>query len=307
MERAGSAGGGVGVAPRPPRRRLSSSKARIGISPSDDDGADGKAGEETPLQLQLDEGQHHGARGARREPELHTKNFIGAEQQNPAPPNKRPGKRSRSGSLSAVFSAERSSSSAITGKEPPLENDFQSPTQASAYLELRLRPMIAFYQDRIPWYVRRRLTWMLVVLGCTSASTILAYLGKTSLITIVTGVAVAVAAWAEFLGLDAKLDRYNECVTALRNQETWWRRLGEVEQVSPQSVEQLVVGTENIVMAEVKTWHAAGETKEGGGAGGRAGGGAGSAGCGTTNGPSAAQSSGAVPGGKSGLGAVGEK
>ena len=53
-------------------------------------------------------------------------------------------------------------------------DDFQSPTQPTKYIALRIEPAITFYQKRIPKYARRAAMLKLLVVLCGVAASVLA-------------------------------------------------------------------------------------------------------------------------------------
>ena len=86
-------------------------------------------------------------------------------------------------------------------------NDHYSPIKADEYIELRLRPMIKFYQDRVPWNTFWRLIFKLLLLAVTVASSVFARFEYSHLVTIVTAFASMVIAYSEFADADRKVER----------------------------------------------------------------------------------------------------
>ena len=79
-------------------------------------------------------------------------------------------------------------------------DDFHSPVQPDRYISLRLRPMMSFYQARIPRYTRSG-TLMLTALGVFSvAASSLAYLGFADFVVIITAAGAAITSYLEFTG-----------------------------------------------------------------------------------------------------------
>ena len=57
-----------------------------------------------------------------------------------------------------------------------LHDDHHSPIKTDTYIELRLEAMMRFYQERLPVYTQRRFMLRLLLLFCTTAAAVLAYL-----------------------------------------------------------------------------------------------------------------------------------
>jgi len=86
-------------------------------------------------------------------------------------------------------------------------NDYYSPVKAAEYIELRLRPAIDFYQKRVPTKTRLRMTFKLVLLTATVASSFLARHQLNQLVTIITAFASMIIAYSEFADADRKVER----------------------------------------------------------------------------------------------------
>jgi hypothetical protein len=86
-------------------------------------------------------------------------------------------------------------------------NDYYSPVKAAEYIELRLRPAIDFYQKRVPTKTRLRMTFKLVLLTATVASSFLARHQSSQLVTIITAFASMIIAYSEFADADRKVER----------------------------------------------------------------------------------------------------
>ena len=86
-------------------------------------------------------------------------------------------------------------------------NDYYSPVKAAEYIELRLRPAIDFYQKRVPTKTHLRLSFKLVLLTATVASSFLARHQLSQLVTIVTAFASMIIAYSEFADADRKVER----------------------------------------------------------------------------------------------------
>jgi len=129
------------------------------------------------------------ARSARQEEELQDR-----EARSPSPT------RPHRASILRFFAAQISGSGAAV-------NDYYSPVKATEYIELRLRPAIDFYQKRVPTKTRLRMTFKLVLLTATVASSFLARHQLSQLVTIITAFASMIIAYSEFADADRKVER----------------------------------------------------------------------------------------------------
>ena len=138
--------------------------------------------------------------------------------------------------------------------EETVKDDFQSPTQPTKYIALRIEPAMAFYQKRIPRYARRAALLKLLVAVFGIAASVLARYEETLYVVLVTAFGAAITSWSEFSDTQRKTERYTRCVHALRDLLDWWRCLGEVEKASKPNINRLVQATEMIINEEQTAW-----------------------------------------------------
>ena len=86
-------------------------------------------------------------------------------------------------------------------------NDHYSPIKADEYIELRLRPRIKFYQERVPCNTHWRLIFKLLLLSVTVTSSVFARFEYSHVVTIATAFASMVIAYSEFADADRKVER----------------------------------------------------------------------------------------------------
>lgn len=95
-------------------------------------------------------------------------------------------------------------------------DDHQSPVQPQRYIELRMRPAMAFYQARIPRYTRRSGLLTGTLLLCTVAASVLARFRLSplvsTLVVLVSAATTATTAWKEFADTKCKTSRYSRAV-----------------------------------------------------------------------------------------------
>ena len=86
-------------------------------------------------------------------------------------------------------------------------DDYYSPINPEDYIELRLKPAIAFYQKRVPTNTHLRTAIKLSLLTATVASSFLARYKLTHMVTIVTAFSSMIIAYSEFADADRKVER----------------------------------------------------------------------------------------------------
>ena len=86
-------------------------------------------------------------------------------------------------------------------------DDYYSPIKPEDYIELRLKPAIAFYQMRVPEKTRQRMAFKLSLLTATVASSFLARYQYSHMVTIVTAFASMIISYSEFADADRKVER----------------------------------------------------------------------------------------------------
>ena len=134
-------------------------------------------------------------------------------------------------------------------------DDFYSPAEPEAYIELRLQKIITFYQDRIPWFYNWRRFWELVLALCTVASATLSYLSQFSgYVVVATSLAAAVTSWNAHDDLSKRIQRYTSAVRNIERLVWWWRSLDDIERASPTKISLLIEGGESIITAERLAW-----------------------------------------------------
>ena len=86
-------------------------------------------------------------------------------------------------------------------------DDYYSPINPGDYIELRLRPAIAFYQKRVPIKTHQRMAFKLSLLTAAVASAFLARFKLTHLVTVVTAFSSMIISYFESADMDRKVKR----------------------------------------------------------------------------------------------------
>ena len=86
-------------------------------------------------------------------------------------------------------------------------DDYYSPIKPEDYIELRLKPAIAFYQMRVPEKTHQRMAYKLALLTATVASSFLARFQLTHLVTVFTAFSSMIISYSEFADADRKVER----------------------------------------------------------------------------------------------------
>lgn len=135
-------------------------------------------------------------------------------------------------------------------------DDFHSPTQPGRYIELRVKPTIRFYQQRLPLYNLRKNFLNIVVMVIGVAVSVLAHYEQTSWVATSTAAATALMSWSEFCDTSNKIQRYSRSIIALEGVLTWWDSLGNVQQATKEAVGNLVRTVETVISEEQLAWTA---------------------------------------------------
>merc|ERR1719401_1545867 len=91
-------------------------------------------------------------------------------------------------------------------------------------------------------------------------------------VALLSSVASAILAWAEFVDVNRKIERYSICINKLKTTISWWDSLRDVERASTVNITKLVLDGEGIISSEHLAWKSTGENdknkKDGDGEGG---------------------------------------
>jgi len=135
-----------------------------------------------------------------------------------------------------------------------LMDDHHSPITPEKYLKIRVAPLLAFYQQRLPIYSRMRFFFeSTLVLGSISG-TVLAFMSLSKWAAVPTALTAAVAAYSEFHGTEKKLLRYSDSIANLDSVLMWWRTLTDVEKASVENKNKLVSTCEQTFQSERQAW-----------------------------------------------------
>jgi hypothetical protein len=140
------------------------------------------------------------------------------------------------------------------GTHQDTTDDHHSPIRAVEYLNLRVQPMVAFYQKRIPRYYNAKTVVEYMLLFGAFASTILAFLEMAAWASVGTAITGALTAWREFSEYEKKLIRYSNTVERMRGITVWWSQLSDVEQASSVNLNKLIFTCEDLIEREREAW-----------------------------------------------------
>lgn len=133
-------------------------------------------------------------------------------------------------------------------------DDFHSPVQPERYIALRLKPMMAFYQNRIPAYTRSA-TLMLMTLGMFSvAASMLSFFGFPNIVVVVTAGGASITSYLEFADTQRKIERYTRAVRSIKKILNWWSTLDSVERAGASATSNLLTTGEAIIAEERLAW-----------------------------------------------------
>ena len=133
-------------------------------------------------------------------------------------------------------------------------DDFHSPIQPDRYISLRLKPMMTFYQARIPQYTRSAMI-MLLMLGMFSVvASALAFFGYADFVVVVTAAGASITSYLEFSDTQRKIERYTRAVRAIKKLLNWWTTLDVVERAGVDATSTLLTTGESIISDERLAW-----------------------------------------------------
>lgn len=156
------------------------------------------------------------------------------------------------GELVYQTSSQSSSSSQKFG-DSDIDNHFE-PLHPERYIKFRVKPLISFYQSRIPTKVYTRyITQSFTILG-SIAITAVAIFDQNAWVPLITVSISAVAAFVEYSGISGKVDRYSTTIHGLEGVLSWWKEITPIEQSSVDSIEFLVLTCEDIIKREQQAW-----------------------------------------------------
>ena len=76
-----------------------------------------------------------------------------------------------------------------------IPDDHYSPVKPDEYIRIRLYPMTLFYRERLPRYARMRQLYQLLLICIASAGAVLAFVGYSSYVPILSAIGSGITAW----------------------------------------------------------------------------------------------------------------
>jgi len=135
-----------------------------------------------------------------------------------------------------------------------ISDDHQSPVNPTDYLELRVVPLVSFYQGRLPRYYHRRTGTELFLIIAGLGSTLLALTDFPSWAPMIVAMTAALTSWQEFQSTSKKLTRYSDVVHSLTQVVHWWEQLTDVDRASLDNIEELILSCEDLFATERQAW-----------------------------------------------------
>jgi hypothetical protein len=122
------------------------------------------------------------------------------------------------------------------------------------YIQERLRPMIKWYEMRIPRYYRRRIIFTVLSICVSVAASVLARYSMLHIVTCVAAFGSMVTSYDEYLDTSRKIERYNRAISKIKNLLSWWESLGSIDKVSRSATLHLIKTGEEIFGEERLAW-----------------------------------------------------
>ena len=148
------------------------------------------------------------------------------------------------------------------------KDDFHSPMRAEAdekdsdYIKLRIKPMIAFYEERIPVYTRHAMFLRVTILMLGVTASVLAHYNLLTWVTVATAAATVTTSWDKFGDAEHKVERYSSAIAALRNLLAHWNSHNPVQKATKDSITNLVITAEAIICEEQVSWNSTAAKQE---------------------------------------------
>jgi len=143
-----------------------------------------------------------------------------------------------------------------------IDDDHHSPMLAKEYITRRLEVTLRFYQSRVSPYYRHQTVAVILLMIASATSAVLATLGLTQWIAIVSILAASVTSWGEFSGTTKKLGRYGTAITQLKGIRLWWDTLKPTEKAAAAQVNRLVSLTEKVINHDARAWMATNDAEK---------------------------------------------
>jgi len=121
---------------------------------------------------------------------------------------------------------------------------------AIEYIDIRVEAKLREYERKAPRLGYFVMGIKVVMLLCTSASTILGALEIANWIPVAMGTASAFGALAAYLSLEDRMRRVNSALVSIRKLMVWWHGLSVIEKRIPDNKTNLVATMETIVLTE---------------------------------------------------------
>lgn len=133
-------------------------------------------------------------------------------------------------------------------------DDHHKPINPDMYLQLRVEPLVRFYQRRLPrYYWVRTIIEVIIILGALSG-TLLVFLNADEWVAIITTCTVSLTAWINFQNTSRKLTRYSNLVESIAAVVLWWKSLTHVDKANVENVNEFVTACEDIFGREREAW-----------------------------------------------------
>ena len=133
-------------------------------------------------------------------------------------------------------------------------DDHHTPCTAPAYLEMRVQPLVQYYQSKLPLYYRRRTTSEVLLLLISLAGTLFTFLKIDQWTGVASAVGAAITAWSAFSDTRSKLTRYSNTVEKIKSVMLWWDSLTTVAQANAGNISELVTRCEDLFEREREAW-----------------------------------------------------
>jgi len=140
------------------------------------------------------------------------------------------------------------------GAAAGLPDDHYSPATPQLYYEHRLLRHIEFYEAKLVPATRARNIMNVIMMILAVLSGTFAFFDQGLYVAVLTGMSAAIASTNEYTNVTMKISRYNKTIEGIKNLQSYWNSIDDMEQSALRSINRLVKTGEALIGREIKTW-----------------------------------------------------
>ena len=122
------------------------------------------------------------------------------------------------------------------------------------YVEVRLKPQIAFYQEKLPNTNNYFGAGQTCVYIFSAMGTFLASADAPMYVALTVSLTQSISSVMIAQRLEDKISKYNSALMQLEATLVWWESLSAIQKASPKDIRNLVTRTESIILNDISSW-----------------------------------------------------